>query len=94
MLETSEERVKLLKTGFTQKQIEELYIEGNNLRMANPPILIELAEINEGQNKKSSVNCDVAVEYAQLLCAEMATICDISKISRIIYANNGINTKT
>ena len=94
MLETAEERVKLLKTGFTQKQIEELYIEGNDLRMANPPILIELVEINERQNKKTCVNCEAAVEYAQSLCAEMATMCDISKISKVIYANNAINTKT
>jgi len=94
MLETAEERVKLLKTGFTQKQIEELYIEGNDLRMANPPILIEMLEINERQNKKTCVNCDAAVEYAQSLCAEMATMCDISKISKVIYANNAINTKT
>ena len=94
MLETAEERVKLLKTGFTQKQIEELYIEGNDLRMANPPILIELVEINERQNKKTCVNCEAAVEYAQSLCAEMATMCDISKISKVIYANNATNTKT
>ena len=93
MLETSEERVKLLRTGFTQKQIEELYIEGNDLRMANPPILIEMVEINEGQNKKNCVKCEVA-EYAQSLCAEMATMCDISKISGIISANNAVNTKT
>ena len=94
MLETSEERVKMLRTGFTQKQIEELYIEGNDLRMANPPILIEMLEINERQNKKPCVNCDAAVEYAQSLCAEMATMCDISKISGIISANNAVNTKT
>lgn len=94
MLETAEERVKLLRSGFTQKQIEELYIEGNDLRMANPPILIELVEINERPHKKTCVNCEAAVEYAQSLCAEMATMCDISKISGIISANNAVNTKT
>jgi Ser-tRNA(Ala) deacylase AlaX len=94
MLETAEERVKLLKKGFTQKQIEELYIEGNDLRMANPPILIELVEINERQNKKTCVNCEAAVEYAQSLCAEMANVCDISKISGIMSANGAVKTKT
>lgn len=91
MLETAEERVKLLRTGFTKKQIEELYIEGNDLRMTNPPILIELVEINEKQSKKTCVSCEAAVEYAQSLCVDMATLCDISKI---INANNAINTKT
>ena len=78
MLETLEERVKLLKTGFTQKQIEELYIEGNNFKLVNTPVFFELIEINDTQNKKMCVNCMEAVEYAQSICSEMANLCDIS----------------
>ncbi|NJD54697.1 MAG: hypothetical protein FIB07_17795 [Candidatus Methanoperedens sp.] len=33
MLETTEERVKLLKAGFTGKEIEELYIANNNFKI-------------------------------------------------------------
>ena len=44
MLKTSKERVKLLKAGFTCKEIEKLYIEGNNIKIIRTPILMELAE--------------------------------------------------
>jgi len=87
MLETSEERVKLLKTGLTQKQIEEQYIEGNNMKVVTPPILIELVEINHRKNVKMCVNCQAAVGYAQSFCEEMANICDISKLSETISIN-------
>jgi len=50
MLKTSEERIKLLKTGFTQKQIEEMYIEGNNLKILYQPILVDIVEIEAEQN--------------------------------------------
>ncbi|CAG0990382.1 MAG: hypothetical protein MPEBLZ_01291 [Candidatus Methanoperedens nitroreducens] len=43
MLETSQERAKLLKAGFTGKEIEKLYIEGNNIEIIKTPVLIELA---------------------------------------------------
>ena len=33
MLETSEERVKLLKAGFTSKDIERMYVKNNNLKI-------------------------------------------------------------
>ena len=33
MLETAEERVKLLKAGLTGKEIERLYIEKNNIKV-------------------------------------------------------------
>ncbi len=33
MLETSEERVKLLKAGLTGREIEELYIANNNFKI-------------------------------------------------------------
>ncbi len=46
MLETAEERVRLLKAGFTGKTIEMLYLRGNNIRTVLTPIILELVEIN------------------------------------------------
>ncbi|HMB45398.1 MAG TPA: hypothetical protein VKL21_06215 [Candidatus Methanoperedens sp.] len=81
MFETSEKRVKLLKKGFTQKQIEELYIKGNNFKIVNLPLLIELVEIKDRKNKKMCVNCLTAVGYAQSFCEEMVNISCISHFS-------------
>lgn len=46
MLETSEERVKLLKDGFTGKTIEMLYIKNNNIKIILTPTIYELVEID------------------------------------------------
>ena len=46
MLETPEERVKLLKAGFTGKTIEKLYIHYNNFKIVSNPDFIELIEFN------------------------------------------------
>jgi len=64
MLENSEERVKLLRKGFTQKQIEQLYLEENNFKIVNFHVVIELVEIDERQYKRNWVNCEAVVEYA------------------------------
>lgn len=53
MLETSQNRVKLLKAGFTGKEIEKLYIEGNNIEKIITPINIELAEFDLISDNKS-----------------------------------------
>lgn len=53
MLETREERVKLLKAGISGKMIEKLYIERNNLKIISLSPVIELLEIDmllEGNN--------------------------------------------
>ena len=76
MLETPEERIKMLRIGFSQKQIEEMYLEENNLKIVNPAVSIELVEINDLQNKKMCVNCIETVEYAQSLCSEVVNFCD------------------
>ncbi len=91
MIETPEERVKLLKTGFTQKQIEKLYVEKNNFKLVNTPVFFELVEINDRQDKKVSVNYIEAVEYAQSICSEMVNICDISKLYETICKNAAIS---
>lgn len=41
MLETSEERVELLKAGIFGKIIEELYISGNNIKIMKHQVLFE-----------------------------------------------------
>jgi hypothetical protein len=42
MLETPEERVKLLKAGITGKTIEELYVMYNNLKIVRASMRFEL----------------------------------------------------
>jgi DNA-binding CsgD family transcriptional regulator len=42
MLETSDERVELLKAGIPGKIIEELYISGNNIKILKRHVLFEL----------------------------------------------------
>jgi len=39
MLETPNERVKLLKAGISGKKIEELYISSNNIKIVYSPVL-------------------------------------------------------
>jgi hypothetical protein len=46
MLETAEERVKLLKTGISGKEIERLYIKGNSIKIILTPAIFELVEID------------------------------------------------
>lgn len=65
MCETAKERVKLLRKGFSQKQIETLYIEEKNFKIVNPHIVIELVEIDDGIIKKHWMNCKAAAEYAR-----------------------------
>jgi hypothetical protein len=45
MLETSLERVKLLKAGISGKKIEELYIANNNFKVVHSPVICERIEI-------------------------------------------------
>ncbi len=47
MLETPQERVKLLKAGINGKTIEKLYIIYNNFKIVRIPILIEIVEISD-----------------------------------------------
>jgi hypothetical protein len=46
MLETSKERVKLLKAGFIGKTVEKLYIESNYFKIVRTPAIIELVELD------------------------------------------------
>ncbi len=53
MIETPEERTKLLRAGFTDKAVEKLYIEKNNLKIVNIPVIFELVEFDMPQDKRS-----------------------------------------
>jgi len=46
MLETPQERVKLLKAGYDLKKIEEIYILDHNLKVMFKPNFFELIEID------------------------------------------------
>ncbi len=50
MLETAQERVKLLKKGLSQKEIELLYIEHNNFKIIRTPILYDANEFDALHN--------------------------------------------
>lgn len=78
MLETSEKRIKLLKKGFTQKQIEDMYIEGNDFKIVSLPILVDILEIEAGQNNNM---CENAVESAQSLRSVVTSIFNISRVA-------------
>jgi hypothetical protein len=51
MLETSEERIRLLRLGFNSKEIERLYVKYNKFKMVYTPHLIDLVEIDILQNR-------------------------------------------
>jgi hypothetical protein len=59
MLETPQERVKLLKGGIDDKTIEKLYLIFNNLKIVPTPLLFELVEITTGKNKNSARSQEV-----------------------------------
>ncbi len=61
MLETPQERVKLLKAGIDGKTIEKLYIFYNDFKIVHSPILIEQVQVNITENKNmEELKCDVA----------------------------------
>ncbi len=61
MLETPEERIELLRKGYTGKEIETLYNKFNNIKIINTPINFEIIEFDNPQNKKASIT-EVAIE--------------------------------
>lgn len=76
MLETSEKRIKLLKMGFMQKQIEEMYIEGNDFKIVSLPLQVDILEIETGQDKNI---CENAVESAHSLSSAVVSIFNITR---------------
>jgi hypothetical protein len=54
MIETPQERVKLLKAGIDGKTIEKLHLIFNNFKVVPTPLLFELVEITTGKPKNSA----------------------------------------
>ncbi len=54
MLETPQERVKLLKAGIDGKTIEMLYLIHNNFKIVRGPILLNQVDINNKRKKNVS----------------------------------------
>ncbi len=61
MLETPGERTKLLRAGFTGKEIEKLYIEHKGLKIVQAPYNIELIEFDITHYKETCAGHETAV---------------------------------
>ena len=68
MLETSEERIKLLIAGFTCKEIEKMYVKNNNLKIIGLSILKELAD---PENKTIGINSKLEAGFTAESCTEL-----------------------
>ncbi len=62
MLETPEERIRLLRAGLTGKTIEMLYIEGNNIKIIHAPSNIELVEFEISQDFNTRICHEISEE--------------------------------
>jgi hypothetical protein len=59
MLETSQERVKLLKAGISTKKIEQLYLESNCFKIIDIPVLVNVVKIIP-ETKVEQMLCEVS----------------------------------
>ncbi len=75
MLETPEEMIKLLRAGYTGKTIEKLYIQLNNFKIVRLLPIVELIECDIQQNKKTCINCEMAIECEQSFYEEGTPLC-------------------
>lgn len=66
MLETPQERVKLLKAGIDGKTIEKLYISYNDFKIIHSPILIEQVPVNIKQNNRGKNNRGTKMRRSRL----------------------------
>jgi len=62
MLETSQERVKLLKAGISTKTIEQLYLQSNCFKVIGIPVLFNVVEIIP-ETKVEQIFCEVSAAY-------------------------------
>ncbi len=64
ILETPQDRVILLRTGFTGRQIEELYIACNNFKIVSTPAIFELIVSDVQQNRNNSIRQEATAELS------------------------------
>jgi len=65
MLETSNERVELLKAGISVKTIEKLYLICNNFKIVDSPVLFELSETKALENKNNFMIREPPAKYEE-----------------------------
>lgn len=70
MLETSHERVELLKAGINGKTIEKLYLLYNNIKIVNSHALFKPVEINIRENMEKYLSREAPVEYGEAALLE------------------------
>ncbi|VVB94501.1 Uncharacterised protein [uncultured archaeon] len=63
MLETSEERIKLLKTGLNCRTIEDIYIKNNNFKIVHAPILMDMIGYDIQINNEARITCEVEAKH-------------------------------
>ena len=83
MLETAQERVKLLKKGLSQKEIEMLYIEHNNFKIIRTPILYDINEFDTPHNPSY-------LSYSQ---NQVHTLAELSEGSMPCFPTLSVNFK-
>ncbi|MCZ7382043.1 MAG: hypothetical protein O8C64_10820 [Candidatus Methanoperedens sp.] len=62
MLESPQERVKLLKAGVTGKTIEQIYIAENNFKIVRSPIFLKTVKIDTNKIANVPISQMVAIE--------------------------------
>ena len=65
MLETSNERVELLKAGISVKTIEKMYLICNNFKIVDSPVLFELSETKAQENKNNFMIREPPAKYEE-----------------------------
>ncbi len=62
MLETSQERVKLLRAGISAKTMEQLYLKSNNFKIISTPMLFVAVKMRQ-ENKGNEFTCKIPAVY-------------------------------
>ncbi len=65
MLETSHERVELLKAGISVKTIEKMYLVCNNFKIVDSPVLFELSRTKTHENKNNFMIREPPANYEE-----------------------------
>ncbi len=65
MLETSKERIELLKAGISAKTIEKLYLICNNFKIVGSPVLFEIAGKSK-ESHKCIINNKISAQNAEI----------------------------